>query len=195
MALPQAGLAEAAAAEFAKTERLWYELDWPEDVRIELIEGELIMSPSGSVSHSRTISALIDQVMDVVRGHNWELHTMMTAHVAQTRERLIPDLMIAARDAPEFSEWELLSSGVLLVAEVVSPSSRRRDREAKRRAYAQGQVPLYLLIDPFADPPAVTIFSEPGEDGYQAARTAAPGQPLELPEPFGLLLDTWRLLA
>jgi Uma2 family endonuclease len=195
MALPQADLAKAAAAEFAKAERLWYELDWPEGVRIELIAGELIMSPSGSVSHSRTISELIDQMMDVVRHRNWQMHTMLTAHIAQTRERLIPDLMIATRDAPEFSEWELVSSGVLLVAEVVSASSRRRDRQAKWRAYAQGQVPLYLLIDRFADPPAVTLFSQPAPGGYQATKAATAGQPLRLPEPFGIALDTGRLLS
>jgi len=65
------------------------------------------------------------------------------------------------------------------------------------RANAEARIPLYLLVDPYTDPPAVTLFSEPGHDGYERRQTAAAGQPLRLrlPEPFGLDLDTARLLG
>jgi Uma2 family endonuclease len=103
--------------------------------------------------------------------------------------------MIAPDDAPGFGDEELLGHGVLLVAEVVSPSSRRRDRMAKPRAYAQGRLPLYLLIDQLADPATVTLFSDPAESFYQTCSAAAADQALRLPEPFGVSLDTRRLLA
>jgi Uma2 family endonuclease len=103
--------------------------------------------------------------------------------------------MVTPKDAPPFGECELLSPGALLVAEVVSPWSRRRDREVKPRAYGQGGIPLYLLIDRFARPPAVTLFSRPGEDGYGKRQAAAAGEPLRLPKPFGIALDTARLLG
>lgn len=74
-------------------------------------------------------------------------------------------------------------------------ATRRRDRVAKPRAYAQGGVPLYLLIDEFADPAAVILSSQPGEHGYARSQTARAGEPLVLPEPFGLSLDTKRLLS
>jgi Uma2 family endonuclease len=194
MAMPSTDLAAAAEAEFAQLERLWYELEPPDGVRVELIDGELVVSPTASIKHSAAVSALIFQVLEIARRHDWEVHTNLTVRISPTKERLIPDLMIAPRAAPAFSEWELLSPDVLLVAEVVSPSSRRRDREVKRRAYAQGQVPLYLLIDRFTSPPSVTLFSEPRLDGYAQQQTTA-GQPLRLPEPFGIDLDTGRLLG
>jgi Uma2 family endonuclease len=84
---------------------------------------------------------------------------------------------------------------VLLVAEVVSPSSQRRDRVAKPRAYAQGGVPLYLLIDQLADPASVTLFSGPAESSYRISERAGAGRALRLPEPFGVALDTQRLLG
>ena len=56
-------------------------------------------------------------------------------------------------------------------------------------------MPLYLLIDRFASPPAVTLFSQPGEDGYGKRQVAAAGEPLRLPKPFGIVLDTARLLG
>jgi Uma2 family endonuclease len=185
----------AEAGWFTALERLWYELEPPEGVRVELIDGELVVSPTGSVWHSGAVSALIFQLVDLAREHDWVMHTFLTAHIPPTRERLIPDLMIAPKDSPPFSECELLTPGVLLAAEVVSPSSRRRDREVKPRAYAQGGVPLYLLIDWFAKPPTVTLFSQPSADGYSKRQVAAAGQPLRLPEPFGIALDTARLLG
>jgi Uma2 family endonuclease len=190
-----ADLAATAESELARIERLWYELEAPDGARVELIDGQIVVSPTASIPHSSAVSALIYQLVDVARARNWEMHTLLTAHVAATRERLVPDLMIAPKSAREFSEWELVSAVVLFVAEVVSPSSRRRDRETKHRAYAQGEVPLYLLIDHFAQPPAVTLFSRPGRDGYQEAQTAQAGQPLLPPEPFGVRLDTARLLG
>jgi Uma2 family endonuclease len=84
---------------------------------------------------------------------------------------------------------------VLLAAEVVSPSSQRRDRVAKPRAYAQGGVPLFLLIDQVADFATVTLFSDPDQTSYRASDRAEIGRALRLPEPFGIALDTRRLLG
>jgi len=184
-----------AASEFAELERLWQQFEPTRDARVELIDGEIIVSPSGSVPHSATIDRLMDQLVDVKRQHRWLFHTWLTVHIPATRERMIPDLMVAPDDAPQFGNDELLAPGVLLVTEVVSWWSRRRDREVKLRAYAQGEVPLYLMIDRFADPAAVTLFSEPGQDGYAQRRAARAGEPLRLPEPFGVDLDTARLLG
>jgi Putative restriction endonuclease len=99
------------------------------------------------------------------------------------------------KDAPGFGDDELLAHGVLLAAEVVSPSSQRRDRVAKVRAYAQGRVPVYLLIDEVTDPATLTLFSDPDESSYRSCVPAMAGQALRLPEPFGIALDTRRLLG
>jgi Uma2 family endonuclease len=194
MAMPRTDPA-AEADWFAVLERLWYELEPPEGVRVELIDGELVVSPTGSVWHSGAVYGLTVALVRLAERRNWIIHTNLTAHISPTRERLIPDLMVAPKDAPPFGECELLASGALLVAEVVSPWSQRRDREVKPRAYAQGGVPLYVLIDRFDKPPAVTLFSQPGEGGYGRRQAAAAGDPLRLPEPFGIDLDTARLLG
>jgi len=193
--MPAAGWApRVAEGELADLERVWRTLDLPGH-RIELIDGQVVVSPTASRWHSSAVSRLIDALVDVQRQNGWEFHTNLTVHIAATRERLIPDLMIASKDAPGFGDEELLGHGVLLVAEVVSPSSQRRDRVAKLRAYAQGRVPLCLLIDQLADPATVTLFSDPAESTYRASCPAAAGEKLRLPEPFGTEIDTRSLLA
>jgi Uma2 family endonuclease len=192
MAMPQAGL-PSAEAELADLEQLWHSLDLPGH-RVELIDGQIVVSPTASRGHSNVVTELIDQFAEV-RRHGWERHTNLTVHIPATRERLIPDLAIVPGDAPGFGENELLAPGVLLVAEVVSPHSRREDREVKPRAYAQGGVPLYLLIDRLATPPAVTLFSQPGANGYRRRQSALAGEPLRLPGPFKVSVDTAGLLG
>jgi Uma2 family endonuclease len=47
--------------------------------------------------------------------------------------------------------------GADLVVEVVSPESRRRDSERKKREYAQAAIPEYWLVDP--EQQTVTVFT------------------------------------
>jgi Uma2 family endonuclease len=195
MAMPATDwAARVEEAELADLEQIWRTLDLPGH-RIELIDGQVVVSPTASVWHSKAIDRLIDSLTDIKRRNGWVFHTNLTVHITATRERLIPDLMIAPNDAPAFGDDELLAHGVLLVAEVVSPSRQRRDRVAKLRAYAQGRVALYLLIDELADPATLTLFSDPDEDAYRTCHPATAGQALRLPEPFGISLDTRRLLG
>ncbi len=56
-------------------------------------------------------------------------------------------------------------------------------------------MPLYLMIDRFAGPAAVSLFSEPDERGYRRRQMATAGKSLQLPEPFRVDLDTARLLG
>jgi Uma2 family endonuclease len=194
MAMPRTDWAASAQAELADLERTWEGLDIPGH-RVELIDGQIVVSPSASRWHSTAIDRLIDALTDVKRRHGWEFHTYLTVHIPATRERLIPDLMVAPPDAPGFGDNELLGHGVLLVAEVVSPHSQSRDRVAKVRAYAQGRVPLYVLIDQLAEPATVTLFSNPAESSYLSCSRAVAGQELRLPDPFGISFDTRKLLS
>jgi Uma2 family endonuclease len=85
---------------------------------------------------------------------------------------------------------------VLLVSEVVSPSSKRADREVKPLSYAKAGIPFYLLVDRFVEPATITLFSEPSEGGYAKAE-AVPAGPdggkLWVPDPFSITLDAATL--
>ena len=73
---------------------------------------------------------------------------------------------------------------------MVSPSSAHRDHHEKPEVYAQGGVPVYLLIDPIADQPAATVFSEIKDGAYQKTTRVVMGTPLYLPKPIDFELDT-----
>lgn len=194
VAVPRTGWAARARDELADLENLWQDLDIPGH-RVELIDGQLVVSPTASRWHSTVIDKLIDALIDVKRERGWVIHTNLTVHIPPTRERLIPDLMIAPPDAPGYGDDELLAPGILLAAEVVSPSSQRQDRTTKPRAYAQGQVPLYLLIDPVAEPAALTLFSHPSAGRYRRRQSCGGSGALWLPEPFAISIEGKQLLG
>ncbi len=100
----------------------------------------------------------------------------------------IPDIAVVPRSLSKGGR-ALLPDQTLLVVEVTSDSNADTDRVVKRRRYAEYGAPLYLLID--RQDRACTLFAEPGALGY--TRVAGPlpfGEPIELPEPFGLRVDT-----
>jgi Uma2 family endonuclease len=170
-------------------------MDPIEGIRVELLDGRLVMSPPPAVRHNRAVWWLVGALFDAARTNGWDLLQTTAVHIAATRDRPQPDLVVAPPGAPQYDDHELYAHGVLLVAEVVSPSSGHDDREFKRDAYARGGVPLYLLIDPQKAEQAVTLFSDPRPDGYRS-RTRAPfGDPITLPEPFGMVLDTAGLAS
>ena len=81
----------------------------------------------------------------------------------------------------------------MLVVEVISRSSIREDREVKPHACALAGVPFYLLVDRFATPTTVSLFSEPGEGGYARIDPVNVGEKLQIPAPFDITLDTASL--
>ena len=58
----------------------------------------------------------------------------------------IPDIIVVPLDEARTLEWAKMQH-LLLVAEVLSPSSARHDRFAKRRLYQEQQVPLYWVVN------------------------------------------------
>lgn len=180
--------------ELADLERVYTSLDVPGH-RVELLDGQVTVSPTASRPHSRIVQRLQEALWARIQERGWELHANLTLHVAATRERLIPDLWICPLDAPQFDENEVYGHGALLVAEVVSPASRHRDLAEKARAYAQAQVPLYLVVDPCAVPAALILHGAPVGGAYQSRTHAETGTALALPEPFGIELDVKNLLT
>jgi hypothetical protein len=77
-----------------------------------------------------------------------------------------------------------------MVVEVTSydTDTDKRDREEKPRAYAQTDIPVYLLID--RDSCETLVYSEPEDGAYARLTRRSFGKTVELPDPVGVSLDT-----
>ncbi|MCG8968554.1 Uma2 family endonuclease [Streptomyces sp. CL12-4] len=167
-------------------------LDTPEGFRAELIEGEIVVTPPPDGDHEKYISRIVRQVikrsridMDVSGNKGLRLG----GGDGSPKNHAIPDATFAPLDLDLFGgadPW-MPCDGIAMVMEVTS-TKPQADREAKRRCYARGGVPLYLLVDREAS--LVTLFGEPEDNDYRRLHKRAFGDPLPLPEPFSFDLDT-----
>ncbi|MEV5508948.1 Uma2 family endonuclease [Streptomyces orinoci] len=167
-------------------------LDPPEGIRVEFIEGEIVVSPAPDGDHEDAIELVLAQVYE---------HSKVRMQFAGNKgiklprggrcpkNYAIPDATFAPREmrlyrgAPTWMEPD----GIAMVVEVTS-SKPDGDRIAKRHCYARAGLPLYLLVD--RDQGTVTLFSDPTEADYSELHTADFGKPITLPEPFAFDLDT-----
>ncbi len=167
----------------------WRELDAPEGWRTEIEGGRIQLVPPPNMDHN-VIAVLISRAL--IRHLPDELGVFQTAgvQIARLEKLYIPDLLVAGMaDLPK--EGPMDAAEALLAVEITSRSTARQDRTKKLWGYAHAPVPLYLLIDRFDQPgPTVTLYSEPSDGAYGQSVRVPFGKPVELPEPFGIELDT-----
>ncbi|AGK76837.1 hypothetical protein GCM10010298_07490 [Streptomyces microflavus] len=167
-------------------------LDTPEGFRAELIEGEIVVTPPPDGDHEDYIGLIVDQVARRARTRmqfSGNKGLKLRSGGGCPKNHAIPDGTFAPLDLRLFrgaDPW-MPCEGVALVVEVTS-TKPQADREAKRRCYARGGIPLYLLID--RDAGSVTLFSDPEGADYRQHLTIPYGKPLPLPEPFAFDLET-----
>lgn len=160
-------------------------------LRAEIIDGNLILSPSGTPQHARIARRLSRALIPAEDANGWESFSGdVDICIEGPRDTMIPDYCLVHTDAPLWGDREILSSGLIMVAEVVSPGSMEIDRISKPRIYAGCGIPIMLLIDPVASPPTVTVLSDPGDGAYRTMIHTEMGKPVHIPAPVDFELDT-----
>lgn len=139
--------------------------------RYELLDGEILVTPSPSVLHQHVVRRL----MALLESTPLSDMAILTApldldlDVPGTGTLLQPDLFVAP-----FSPGEIALSGPpLLIVEVLSASTWRRDLGIKRDAYAAAGVEHYWVMAP--NTPSITVYRL-GPDGAYREEAHVVGQ-------------------
>jgi len=116
--------------------------------KYELIHGELFVTPSPTNDHEE-IGARLTRILDpyvAANGLGYVLHPR--AIIRFQGSEVEPDLMVRRRHPSPKDGWAAAPIPILVV-EIGSPSTRRRDREHKRDFYIDDvAVPEYWIVDP-----------------------------------------------
>jgi Uma2 family endonuclease len=133
------------------------EIDWtaeralalPNDGnRHEVLDGELVVTPAPSVLHQQVLSRLFAALSPYVTGQQLGWLLWSPADLVFSSRRLVqPDLFIVPLDHGRLPrEWSEITT-LLLAIEVLSPSTARADRHAKRLIYQEQGVAEYWIVD------------------------------------------------
>lgn len=162
------------------TEHDYLALPELEGTRIELVDGDLVMSPWPDNPHQRLVFRLC-QVLDQQVPPGYEALPGGNVRL-DAGQILIPDVFITTIGDRLVNDV----GDVLLVAEIVSKHGKARDRIIKPLLYAAAGVLWYLHVERW---PELTLVLHRLENGsYVEWGRAQDGEQLEVPE-LGITID------
>ena len=113
----------------------------------ELVRGELFVTPAPSAPHQETVSVLTELLYPYVAKHRLgRLHFPRSIIRVGKHTQVEPDLMVRPVTVSPPASWEDAPLPILVV-EVTSATTGRRDRIQKRSFYLQAGVPDYWIVD------------------------------------------------
>jgi Uma2 family endonuclease len=116
--------------------------------RYEVVDGELLVTPAPRHWHQVIVVRLLRTIADYLDCERVGHVIVSPADISWTPYDLVqPDVFVVPLVEARTLDWGRMRR-LLLVAEVLSPSTARSDRFTKRRRYQQAGVPLYWVIDP-----------------------------------------------
>lgn len=113
-------------------------------VRWELLEGELVVTPSPRPVHQRGVTRLVLH-LDPGLPQGLEVMTSPLDIQVSSRTVLQPDVVILRQ---EQIGHDGINGVPVLAVEVLSPSTRRRDLVQKREVLERAGCPHYWVLDP-----------------------------------------------
>jgi len=115
--------------------------------RYELVEGELLVTPSPNAPHQRAVFLLARALDDYLeRNPIGEMYTSPFDVELEPDTIVQPDVFVLPPREADRVRKEMPARELLVAAEVLSPSSSRGDRVTKRPLYGR-RVPEYWILD------------------------------------------------
>lgn len=159
--------------------------------RYEILDGTLQVTPAPSPLHQRVSKRLQRQLEAHFEGRSLgEVFDAPIDVILGPHDIVQPDLVVVTE--PRAVSDRAIEGPPLVVVEILSPSTRRRDRGTKSARYARLGIPHYWMVDPSAE----WLEAYRLEVGsYELAVRGAKNATLEFAEFSGLkvlLADLWR---
>lgn len=113
----------------------------PEGVRAEWVDGMVVMAPHASTGHNEVLFRLALLLKGALPATG--VHVEPNVVVAEGRRYRIPDLVVV----PAFKDVDWVRETPVLIAEILSPSTRSEDMLRKSRDYLEAGVGQYWIVD------------------------------------------------
>jgi Uma2 family endonuclease len=157
-------------------------------LRVEILGGSLVMSPTPRGKHAGTIRRLRVQIEPALP-LGLAAYEMSSVLMPQDPDDYAtPDLAVLPVAWDEDDSWLAEPSDVALAVEVISKSEKAKDITDKNGWYARAGVAVLLVLDPRTG--HWTLHTHPKDGEYRGQVHGVYGDPVELPAPLTALVDT-----
>ncbi|ARX85976.1 MULTISPECIES: Uma2 family endonuclease [Streptomyces] len=155
--------------------------------RVEIIGGHLLVTPSPDVPHARALTTLMrpffDAGLDDVDAE--VLQNVGLWLPTGTEDYAIPDLVIVDADIDDhFVENNAYDPACFRLVLEVTSSNWKDDLKTKVAAYAEANVPVYVVVD--RKHQRLHVLTEPTDGEYANHQVHASGQVVALPDSIGV---------
>ncbi|PIU23935.1 MAG: Uma2 family endonuclease [Chloroflexi bacterium CG_4_9_14_3_um_filter_45_9] len=159
----------------------------PDDKRYELLEGDLVMAPSPVTAHQRVCGKLEFLLREFVLKNNLGEIFFAPFDVVLSQENVLqPDILFISNERSHIVTEDNVQGAPDLVIEITSPATLHRDREIKRKIYANHGVAEYWLAD--LDKQTIEVM-ELSEAGFKTTAVYTKGEKMQSPTLVGLSFD------
>ncbi len=143
--------------------------------RYEVIDGELFVTPAPRWRHQGAVAELYTLIREYLEGEPVGYVLFAPADVIFRPTRLVqPDVFVTPLVNGRRPDTFVEAGRLLLAAEVLSPSTARADRVAKRALFRDERVPEYWIVDLDA---RTVERSTPGDDRLEVLADTMVWQP------------------
>ena len=168
-------------------------MNTPDDVRCQLIDGELILAPSPTTRHQRiSLRLAVELTQHIERTGLGEVWIAPLDVVFPDREVYQPDILFVSNERKGIITEANIQGAPDLVVEILSPSTQRHDRGHKQDVYAERGVREYWIVDP--DSSTLEVLSA-GSNGWTLTATFSAEDALASPLLPGLSIELGQVFA
>ncbi|MER6470059.1 Uma2 family endonuclease [Streptomyces collinus] len=147
----------------------------PEGYKVEVVEGTVYMSVPQD-THWEIIMCIIEQLR--TKYPRKQVKSDVRIDYPGHLNGFATDVTVIAEGAEKTPAGQWRHNDVEFAAEVISKGTAANDYGPKKAAYAEAEVPVYLVADPYQR--RCHAYTQPKEGGYEIETTVAFGNDLDL---------------
>ncbi|WGP11837.1 Uma2 family endonuclease [Streptomyces sp. SH5] len=158
----------------------------PEGFKVEIVEGNVYMSPQRD-THWEITFDILEQLRTTYERR--QLKTDVRIDLPGHLNGFASDVVALSPDAVKGEDGRWRYQDIEFVAEVISKATAANDYGIKKAVYATAGVPVYLIVDPYTG--TWHLHTLPKEDEYRSVLSLDFGTPVDLTSTVvGLTLAT-----
>ncbi len=145
-------------------------LNWEEDERIEIIDGDVFMMSPPATIHQKVSGELFRQIANYLEGKSCEVFSApfgvrlfeRNGDKPEDVDTVVEPDIIVLCDKSKLDEHGCKGAPDMAI-EILSPSTRRHDKLIKLNLYQRAGVREYWIVDPYTSSVSVYLLGEDGK--------------------------------